>query len=177
MVNKKNWLEMAVLALSFCLVLVGCEDHNVTIGGGETTNTGIYSGNGHKYEVINQSMSWTDSRAEATRRGGYLAIITDAEEQAFIEGFIVKKGTKNTYWLGGYINGGSWIWADGTPFSYTNWASVEPSNTGTGEDRLVIIGASPDVSTWRPGEWGDMPNTDVGTGFWWDIGFVVEFDN
>jgi hypothetical protein len=150
---------------SFGLVLAGCE----------TTNTGIYSGNGHRYEVINETMSWTASSAEAARRGGYLAIITDVEEQAVIEDVIAKNGTKNNYWLGGYFNGDSWVWVDGTPFSYTHWASIEPS--GAGEDRLAIIRISPDVSKWRPGEWGDMPNTNVGTGPWWDIGFIVEFDN
>ena len=179
--TNEQALCVTVSFFLFCAVFSSCDMDSNNPDKSDVTES--YSENGHRYEVINQSMSWANAMVDAERRGGHLATITDEGEQRFIEKILTKKGSKHVFWLGGYLSGDSWIWIDSTPFSrsdgtpilYTNWASVEPS--GNGESRLVIIGSSPDISTWKKGEWGDMPNTDVGTGFWWDVGFIIEWDN
>ena len=41
--------------------------------------------NDHRYERVDQGMTWSQAWDYAKEKGGYLAVITSAEEQAFIE--------------------------------------------------------------------------------------------
>lgn len=79
-----------------------------------------------------QGMTWPEAKAYAEAQGGYLAVITSAEEQAFVQSLIAK-GEKNQYWLGGYRNGSTFAWVTGEPFSYTNWTAASPTTTARGE--------------------------------------------
>lgn len=112
-------------------------------------------GNGHWYELIfGPSISWTDAAAAAAAsthlgQSGYLATITSAAEQAFLNGL-----NKNGYtaWLGGTDSAveGTWAWITGEPWGYTNWAPGEP-NDYFGEDYLA--------GWWfSTGEWNDLPD-------------------
>jgi Lectin C-type domain len=91
-------------------------------------------GNGHYYEVITtpQIISWTDARDAAAAKGGYLATVTSAAEDAFIQNL----ASNSPIWLGGFQPAGSsepsggWRWVTSEPFSYTNWLFSEPSDNG-----------------------------------------------
>ena len=44
--------------------------------------------------------------------------------------FIRLQGAFVSYWLGGvdYFEEGTWQWANGDPFEYSNWHEGEPNN-------------------------------------------------
>ena len=93
--------------------------------------------NDHRYEVIDEGMTWTQAKAYAESRGGYLAVITSAEEEAFVEK-LVQTGSRNQYWLGGYRSGSQFVWVTGEPFSYSKWDKGEPNDYRGTESYLQI---------------------------------------
>jgi hypothetical protein len=135
-------------------------------------------GNGHFYEVVSapSGITWGNASLGATNRGGYLATITSAEENAFIFNIATQDAT---VWYSGYgpwIGGiqpagsaepaGSWRWITGEAFIYRNWAPVQPNNNGN-EDRIQFGGQAD-----RSSMWNDISQTNTN----FTRGFVVEYD-
>lgn len=89
--------------------------------------TGNY--NGHRYEVFDQGMNWTDAKRSCILRGGHLVTITDAGEQEFIEKLLAN-GTMNQYWLGFKKYGKNFAWITGESSEYEHWDAGEPTNGG-----------------------------------------------
>ncbi|WP_422038796.1 C-type lectin domain-containing protein [Roseibium sp.] len=145
--------------------------------------------NNHWYEFVALGAgdpSLTASQAEALAEsssfmglGGYLATITSAAEQAFLNSawpgagsitgqfngysfFLIGATDRNTEgnfeWLGGPESG--------NPLTYTNWSAGEPNNfqQNNGEDYVV--------AWWQDslsGSWNDVPdNSDI-------RGYLVEY--
>jgi len=132
------------------------------------TTTGIT----HYYEVVKSCVSWDTAldKAAATYNKslgltGYLATVTSAAENAFIDSII---GNADV-WLGGSDekNEGTWKWMagpeKGQTISYTNWTNGEPNNSGwlTGEDYLMMYAST--------GKWNDTSCSDKNY-------YVVEFN-
>lgn len=125
--------------------------------------------NGHYYEVVQSSGTWTQAKAAAEQLGylnarGHLATITTTDEQAFIN---TQFSTSTPTWIGGTQLPGSvepaggWTWITGEPFVYTNWNSGEPNNTGGTEDSIELVSG---------GRWNDLGHTDTLSQF------LVEYD-
>ena len=134
--------------------------------------------NGHFYEYVNISATWTQAEAAASAKTyyglqGYLPTITSAEENEFIKDKIPSNITWS--WIGGSDNEveATWKWITGPEnnttfynqttkesFGYTNWytANGEPNNKNN-EDYLAI-----NIN----GAWGDGDQTN---GF----GYNVEY--
>jgi hypothetical protein len=108
-----------------------------------------YGSTGHWYEAFtfnDADHNWDTARDLALAKGGYLATITSAGENAFVYSLIQEdkfwwySGNEgDTYaqgpWLGGYqdwqnaaTSADAWKWVNGDPWSYTNWASSEPND-------------------------------------------------
>lgn len=128
-----------------------------------------WGGNGHWYEFIDGRFDWfsaRDAAAAMTHMGmpGYLATITSAAEQAFLDG--LDPGTPNGAWLGGSDADveGVWRWVTGPEagqlFTYTEWSPGEPNNSGN-EDYL---------HGWFNPNWNDVPASYI-------TGYVVEFSD
>jgi hypothetical protein len=127
--------------------------------------------NGHWYVVNTALQSWMAARDAAAAAGGYLATITDANENAFVAA-LVDSHALGYAWTGGSDAGaeGQWSW-DGGPEAgsvfwngdvsgsapvggYENWhnqsgnpaVNVEP-NGGTAENAMYIR---------NTGEWVDL---------------------
>jgi hypothetical protein len=133
----------------------------------------VYEGNGHKYEVINTSKTWTNARLDCEQRGGYLVTVTSAEEQKFIEELLSKQGKQKNYWLGGNRVGKEWQWVSGEAFTYTHWSPGEPNNAGTGENKLMLMRIP--SSGGRSGQWND--NVDKNTAYGSSsFGYICEWD-
>ena len=135
---------------------------------------------GSRYEVVNQSLSWTDAKREAERRGGYLAVITSDEEQREIERMVRRDGNKNFYWLGGQRTGNQWGWITGESFQYTNWGDRQPDNY-RGQDKLMMMRISnAGIRNSTLGQWDDcaddgrLPNEAYFAAD--QKGFVIEYD-
>jgi len=108
---------------------------------------------GHKYKLINGSVSWSSAKSEADLSydylsQGYLPTITSSEEMKFLESF-------DDFWLGltDVESEGTWKWISGsasgttirTPSGnvdgqYNNWAADQPSAVEVGEDYGAIWG-------------------------------------
>ncbi|MEP7171479.1 MAG: HYR domain-containing protein, partial [Bacteroidota bacterium] len=111
---------------------------------------------GHTYFMSTGALDWPSANAAAIAAGAKLASVNSAAENAFLLG-----ATSVPYFLvGGFQNhsnpnysepSGGWEWVDGSPFTYTNWAGGEPSNSGSGEDYIEFYGAN------QGGLWNDLP--------------------
>jgi hypothetical protein len=125
-----------------------------------------------KYEVVNQSLSWTDAKREAERRGGYLAVITSAEEQKTIEALVTSNGSMNLYWIGGQCESDRvWKWVTGERMNYTNWGPGENNNSGVNDIRMSFT-RQPFTfqgNSINLGQWADVPNGR-------SYGYIIEWD-
>ena len=134
-----------------------------------------WSGNGHYYEFVSGSFIWTEARDAAASSSymgftGYLATITSAGEQAFLDGLWPQD---DPYWLGGSDAAaeGTWEWVTepgGTvAFTFLNWRAGEPNNLG-GEDYL---------HGWFSTAPGNQSNPNWNDSFEGSsYGYVVEYD-
>lgn len=122
-------------------------------------------GNDHWYEAVgaNEGLSWNDAESEAMARGGYLATITSAAENAFA--FSLINGSDDlweprvTGWLGPWLGGaqsaggaepaGGWEWITGEAWVFTSWAPGEPNNFNGNEERLQFFGVPEVDDTWN----------------------------
>ena len=123
--------------------------------------------NGHKYELYNTSIAWKEAFQFCQQQGGHLVTVNFKEEQEFINS-ILSRSTHNRIWAGGLdtYTEGKWQWITGETFSYKNWGSGEPNNSGD-EDYLMLSRGD--------GEWNDVAdvfnNTDN------NYSFICEYDD
>jgi hypothetical protein len=124
-----------------------------------------WSGNGHRYEAfaVPDGISWTDASANATTKGGYLATITSAEENAFVYSLVQDSNfwfvDSYSHWMGPWLGGyqqvgatepaGGWNWITGETWSYTNWGGGNPNDGPPNQDRVHFIGWGAKGSTWN----------------------------
>jgi hypothetical protein len=106
--------------------------------------------NGHVY-VAFATTGWNAAEATAQALGSHLVTINDADENEWIRlNFGNLLGTDRRIWIG--LNDaaveGAFVWADGTPVSYTNWNPGEPNNSGGVEDWVEFLGSN--------GRWNDI---------------------
>lgn len=101
------------------------------------TKLGTY--NGHTYYQSEIPMNAAAVFADALSKGGYVATINDAAENAFINNAILAGGFPYYAYIG--LNDvsveGSYVWQNGDPVTYTNWAPGEPNDSG-GEDYVIM---------------------------------------
>ena len=125
---------------------------------------------GHRYQLVRESLNWTEAKAKAEQLGGHLATVTTHEENGFIRAkFLGALEHDEGFWIGGQANAdGSYAWVTGEPFSVKGWLANRPN-------RLNIPAQS--IRYWRTG----APET-----LGWDnidsqasssvVGFLVEWD-
>jgi hypothetical protein len=146
-------------------------------------------GNDHWYELNVDLLDWQDAATEATNRGGYLATVTSAGENSFIDDLV--SSFQLFVWLGGSdaAQEGEWYWMTGPEAgqqfwtggqnghavngAYSNWADDEPNDGGFfsflgGEDYLTMWSTFANVP--NEGEWNDASG--------WPLGYasVIEYD-
>lgn len=80
----------------------------------------------------NATNNWATAQQQAQAVGGNLVSINDATENAAIQAAAQAAGLTGSVWLGftDQATEGTWLWADGSTSTYTNWAPGEPSNNG-----------------------------------------------
>lgn len=128
------------------------------------------------YEVwAADGFSWADANAFAQTKGGYLATLTTAAEDLFVDTLRVGSNSASSgfanseLWIGamqaaGMAAADGWSWVNGEgAFSYTNWLPNEPNDAGSGES-YAAIGLRGNYG------WNDEGNLN---GIY---GFVVEYD-
>lgn len=107
------------------------------------------TGTRSKYQRIAGDFTWEEAQRDAVRRGGYLAIITSAEENELVRvAFSNQQG-----WIGLSDTAveGTYRWVDNTVLgTYRNWATGEPNDYGGNEDCIAM---------YVGGTWNDWPST------------------
>ena len=85
------------------------------------------------------------ARADCQSQGGDLASVYDATENALA----VTAAGGTAVWIGltDQLVEGTFLWADGSSSTYTNWAANEPNDTN-GEDCVELK---------SNGQWNDLP--------------------
>jgi tetratricopeptide (TPR) repeat protein len=104
---------------------------------------------------------WLSAMEYCERQGGYLVSIQDAAENEFIHELL---GDLPPTWLGATDEeeDGTWVWASGEPWQYTNWEQGEPSG-GDGEHYLTM--------DYGNGQWNDLESSYAEP-----LEFVCEWD-
>jgi hypothetical protein len=104
---------------------------------------------------------WPSAQEYCERQGGYLVSIQDAAENEFIHELL---GDLPPTWLGATDEEeeGTWVWASGEPWQYTNWEQGEPSGE-EGEHYLTI--------DYGNGRWSDRESS-----FAEPLEFICEWD-
>jgi hypothetical protein len=128
-------------------------------------------------------MTWRRAKKFCEAMGGHLVTITSSSEQNKIES-LIKKGNKNSYWIGGYKNSvGNWKWVTKENFDYTNWDDNQPDNNSAsgGEDVLMVYRNENPNATSVLGGWNDLAKDGTcGTEDFFgieNIGFICEWDS
>lgn len=120
-------------------------------------------GNDHYYAVLDGCMHWLDAIEIAQTfaiagRPGYLATITSLEENTFIFDSVIAGSSTpcilDQFWLGGLELDGNWTWITGEPFTFINWSSGEPNNSGF-ETALGMWGPTTTHPDRVPSQWND----------------------
>ncbi|MBU3665096.1 MAG: hypothetical protein FGM15_04350 [Chthoniobacterales bacterium] len=102
-----------------------------------------------RYQVVQGSFTWEQAKADAESKGGHLATVTSADENAFISGMNTQLA-----WLGATDSSqeGLWQWVTGEGFNYSNWYigydGQEPDNYGGNQHYLITHFNGSDI-------WGD----------------------
>ena len=124
----------------------------------------------HRYQLFNESMTWTEAKAYCENLGGHLATITSQSEHDEVMK-LVPQNERRIYWLGGFRKSTSsaWEWVTGEAFSFTNWHSGEPNNAWGDECYLELSSYQYDGS-WG---WNDENNTSYNASV---TGFICEWD-
>ncbi len=105
---------------------------------------------GHRYLFCWRARTWVDAEASCEAQGATLTVIEDAAENAFVwQEFRARVG--GDYWLGAsdLAAEGAWVWADGAPMLFEDWAPGEPNDAGGNEDCMNGWGFD--------GTWNDLP--------------------
>ena len=104
---------------------------------------GTLSYRGHHYYIYSDvKTSWEEAMANCRRRGGYLAVINDAEENEELYQYMVNMGYKTAY-FGLYYNNGTWEYLFGDTSDYRDWGFnskgiAEPNNDDGGEIHAAL---------------------------------------
>jgi len=113
--------------------------------------------NGKTYALTKNTGFWEDFNN--------LVVITDQQTNDLLAKILSYYNT--TAWIGMYdpnrsadynsINSNRFVWKDGTPVSYTNWATGEPNNALPNEDIGVVpIYGEHWVQMYQNGTWNDI---------------------
>lgn len=120
----------------------------------------VWAANGHEYELVRSTLSWTDAAAAAAAAGWYLATVTSADENAFILANVLPAtaADRSHFWLGGRDTEleGAFTWITGEALGYTNWHSGEPNNSGNEDYLAYDYRANAANGPWH---WNDVDNT------------------
>ena len=107
--------------------------------------------NGHAYKRI-RCEDWEDAQTQAAAEGAYLVTINDEMEQKWLQA--VFGGQPSWIGLNDITEEGQWVWDNGEPLTYTNWALQEPNDTSIGDEDYVILGPSGKWQNFGPGHDG-----------------------
>lgn len=123
--------------------------------------------NGHTYQLISEDsgarITWSSAQAAALTLGGNLVTVDDAGENSFLLNTFgptaiataPSGGGLVSLWLGfnDAVQEGQYVWADGSPDTYTNWVPGEPAGSYGDDDYAGMVIS---FGFGNPGQWHDI---------------------
>ncbi len=109
----------------------------------------IYMGsyNGHFYYCSSSPASWPNAQTTCESLGGYLAVVNDAGENAYLSNLLT---IQSAYiGLSDDVLEGSFQWVNGDPITYSNWYAGQPNNYNNEQDYVEML---------NDGTWNDQYN-------------------
>jgi len=103
--------------------------------------------NGHQYYCSEGQATWQKAKEVCENRGGYLAIINDADENAYLASQLVTSAA--FIGLSDRTSEGNFKWVDGSGVTYANWYENQPNNYQGYQDYVELLNS---------GEWNDQYN-------------------
>ncbi|WP_428387309.1 LamG-like jellyroll fold domain-containing protein [Mucisphaera sp.] len=88
-----------------------------------------YPGNDHWYAIVEGPVTWGEAQAIAANQDAYLATVTSAEEDNWLQSTFGVGALNSNYWFGleREPTPGEWRWVTSEPLDYTNWNPNYPS--------------------------------------------------
>ncbi|XP_072020262.1 macrophage mannose receptor 1-like [Amphiura filiformis] len=100
------------------------------------------------YQMNQDVKSWPEAEYQCERFGATVASVHSRQENEFIRKLV--DGDWNDIWLGLHRDDdGGFMWHDGTPVDYANWALGEPTLDNNGQSEQC-------VELWSNGYWNDI---------------------
>ena len=93
---------------------------------------------------MTDGLDWPEAQEYAESLGAHLATLTGPEEANFVYSILPSTGNEYFAYLGCYQPSnavepsGDWTWVTGEAWSFADWYSPNPSDSGTGEDYLEV---------------------------------------
>lgn len=127
-------------------------------------STGVSSANalatseasGSRYAIFDDAATWEEAKRKCEERGGHLATISSAEENALVYDYMISQGVTSAYF--GYSDAeeeGVWKWVTGETGSYENWHFGEPNSENANEDYAMFYWKFKG-GTWNDGDFGHL---------------------
>ena len=125
-----------------------------------------------RFQLFNEHVTWRVAARKCREMGGRLAEVRSQAENEFLTNFVRGKGSDGI-WIGARDEDreGEWVWSDGSPVDYRNWADGQPNNAGGAENFAMLLVRD------NNGKWWDQLNiSGLGLPADWKTGYVAEFD-
>lgn len=114
-----------------------------------------FSYNGHQYYIYSDVCdSWDEARKYCESKGGYLAVISDMQENQALYEYMSDSGYRNAYF--GYTDEeeeGNWKWIGKEKSTFSNWHEGEPNAENENEDYAMFYYKYTD-GNWNDGDFG-----------------------
>lgn len=123
-----------------------CSSSDATCPGGYTMDS-----DGTKCYILRKGQtSWSDAATRCTNEGDLrLAVITTANQNTAVQTAVTQHSGKAFIGLTDSASEGTWVWSDGSSYSYNpGWVSNHPT-TNTGQNCVVMRDSGNNVGKWQ----------------------------
>ncbi len=147
-----------------------------------SVNDSAPAGDGSRYQIFAEALSWEAASRKCQEMGGHLATITSQAEMDQITQMADAQGLRYL-WLGGYTSyddGGNVFghWVTGEPFSYQAWGPDEPSRVDQdgANEWYIMLWNIESMGGWN---WNDQRNDPAAVvpTMAKTMGYVCEFES
>ena len=98
--------------------------------------------------MFDDEFTWDQAQAACQSQDANLVTIVDSQHSDFIVS-LFPSGSVG-FWIGAHkpTSTSDWVWADKTPFTFTNWSPPNPSGDGDCADMYALNGVWNDKPCW-----------------------------
>lgn len=93
---------------------------------------------GSCYRIAAETINWESAETKCIADGGHLASVSSQAENDYVFGL---RGANTEFWIGlnDKMTEGTYVWTDGTAFSFHNWKDGQPKWSSRGREDCVRL--------------------------------------